>query len=392
MSEQSQPLPPPPDRPLPVWVYPLVTVFVWAAGIVLLLHFFGAFKFIFLTALAAGALASTLKPVRDGLAGPRWLAGAIAGLIPILVVAGILYLVGWLIAGPIADEAKQWPAMKESLNGLLAGWSRWLHLDYILTVDDLLGQARNYFLGPAGAEVATTTASVVSTVAIALITIFIGSLYMQIEPTLRLLSPVLAMLPPDRRAPMQHAFEDLIPQLRWWLIGTLIDILAVGLLTWLIFWWGGVPLAIPLAVLAGLSEIVPNIGPPIAFAIALLFAAAQGTGTVLVVVIAFVAIHVVESYILLPLVMKRAIQVSPVITIFTVIFWSEIFGVAGLLLALPINLLIWSFLDHFARRRFERPAGFRSMTIRTLWRPQPFSSVSIRVHPWHLLSCCGCHP
>lgn len=337
-----------------MWVYPLMTVFVWGAGIVLMLRFFSAFSFIFLTALFAGAVAAAMVPLRDRIPGPRWIAGTVTGLIPILIGGGIFYLIGWMLTGPIAAEMQQWPAMKENLNHMLARMTQWVHLDQTVRVEDLIQRAQHHLLGQT--EAVTSAASVVTSIGVILITVAIGSLYLQAESPKRILSPILTMLPLKRRAPFQHAFEDLVPRLRWWLIGTIIDIIVIGTLSWLFFWLGGVPLAVPLAVLTGISEIVPTIGPAIAFLLVLLFAASQGTGTVLVVLGAYAVVHIVESYILMPLVMRQAVRVPPIVTLFTVLFWSEVFGLPGLLLSLPINLFIWGFVDHFVIRRFDRPA------------------------------------
>jgi predicted PurR-regulated permease PerM len=46
------------------------------------------------------------------------------------------------------------------------------------------------------------------------------------------------------------------------------------------------------------------------------------------------------------MVMMRAVHIPPIVTLFTVIFWGNIFGVAGLILAVPIDLTIWAMLKH----------------------------------------------
>ncbi len=341
------------ERPaLTVWVYPLVAVFVWGAGIVLVLHFFGAFKFVFLTALFAGSLAAALQPVRKKIPGPRWLAGTLTGLVPIAIGLAIFYLIGVLIAGPISDEMKQWPVMKQNLNDLLARLSTWLHLSQVVTVDDLL-QRLSQYVSAAGSAVAGA-ASAVLTVAVILITVGIGSLYMQAESPTRLVSPVVAMLPLEWRASFERAVNALVPRLRWWLIGTIIDIVVIGGVSWVFFWLGGLPLAVPVAVLVGLSEMVPTIGPAVAFAIALLIAASLGTTQVVAVLAAYLGVQLVEWYVLLPLVMERTVKVPPVITLFTILLWGGVFGIPGLLLALPINLLLWGFMEHLLMRRHEQ--------------------------------------
>lgn len=102
-----------------------------------------------------------------------------------------------------------------------------------------------------------------------------------------------------------------------------------------------------MAILAGISELVPTIGPLLAFAVALAVAATQGATRVLWLGGLHVFVHILESYILIPLVYKEAVRVPPIVTLFTVVLWGEIFGIGGLLLAIPINLFLWTMAEHF---------------------------------------------
>ena len=101
----------------------------------------------------------------------------------------------------------------------------------------------------------------------------------------------------------------------------------------------------------GLAELVPTLGPIAAFALALLVAFAQGTSEVIGVTVVYAVIQLLESYVLLPLVMRGAVRIPPVVTLFTVVLWGTIFGFAGFILAVPIDLTIWTFADHFVLRR-----------------------------------------
>ena len=71
-------------------------------------------------------------------------------------------------------------------------------------------------------------------------------------------------------------------------------------------------------------------------------------------------IQALEAYLILPMIMKGAVNVHPAITLFTVVLWGKIFGVAGLMLAIPINLTIWTLLDHLRMREMEGPEEPRS--------------------------------
>ncbi|NLX03627.1 MAG: AI-2E family transporter [Phycisphaerae bacterium] len=120
----------------------------------------------------------------------------------------------------------------------------------------------------------------------------------------------------------------------------------VAAVSWIGFLLIGLPLALSLALLAGFSEIVPTIGPAVAFLIAFLFALSQGTYYAVGVAVIYAVNQLIESYVLPPIVMKKAVKVPPIVTLFTVVLWSKVFGILGLLLALPIDLTIWSFFKH----------------------------------------------
>jgi predicted PurR-regulated permease PerM len=64
-------------------------------------------------------------------------------------------------------------------------------------------------------------------------------------------------------------------------------------------------------------------------------------------------IQILEAYVILPLIMRGAVNIHPAVTLFTVVLWGKIFGVPGLMLAIPINLTIWTLLDHFSIRPRE---------------------------------------
>jgi predicted PurR-regulated permease PerM len=120
----------------------------------------------------------------------------------------------------------------------------------------------------------------------------------------------------------------------------------------------GLKMAIPLALLAGIAEIVPTVGPAIACVIAALFAGATQSGTAAgLVLLVWGCIQALEAYVILPMIMKGAVNVHPAITLFTVVLWGKIFGVAGLMLAIPINLTIWTLLEHLRMRPMDGEGG-----------------------------------
>ena len=328
----------------------LLTLFVWAAALALFFHFFKSFRVLFLGVLAAGCLAAALYPLMRYVPASRATSAVVIGVAPILLSVGMVVALSWLLAAPIKREVQRWPQVREKVNENLAGWSDRLGLNEPLTTETLARQAGSVFSDAGGSQVFSTTTGVLSGVAVSLVFLFFGSIYLMVDPPGRLLKPLADAMPPRRAQQVRDAFDDLVPRLRWWVIGTLFSMAVVGIAAWVGYMVVGLDFAIPLALLAGVAEIVPTVGPAAAFLVALLFAATQGTGTLVGVAVVYVMIQLIESYVLVPLVMKKAVKVPPVVTLFTVVLWGKVFGAAGLFLAIPINLVLWSFYDHLVLR------------------------------------------
>ncbi|HEV7298244.1 MAG TPA: AI-2E family transporter [Tepidisphaeraceae bacterium] len=332
-------------------------VLAWAFVTLVALWFFPAVKMLLLGILAAASVAALLHPLADRLPVRRGLAALIVGLAFVVTAAGAMGTIGWLLAGPIKREAQNWPQTREQINQHLDNWSDRLNLDQPLTTDLLIRRAASYM---GSGDMAASMADILLKVLIALAFIFIGSIYFLADRHDRLINPVLPMLPKPRRAQLCDAAADLGPKLRWWLLGLLVSMSLVGLVSGIGYTIAGLKFALPLACLSAVAEIVPVIGPLIAFLVALLFASTQGATQVGGAVAVWGVVQTLESYVILPLVMKRAVKMPAIVTLFTVIFWSEVFGPAGLFMAIPLNLLIWSLVDHMIirpRKAAEARAG-----------------------------------
>jgi predicted PurR-regulated permease PerM len=113
-----------------------------------------------------------------------------------------------------------------------------------------------------------------------------------------------------------------------------------------------------------LCEIVPTIGPAVAAVVAALFAAATaGSGTVAGVAIVYGIIQSVEAYVILPMIMRGAVKIHPAVTLFSVVLWGKIFGIPGLMLAIPINLTLWAAAEKFVIQKNKRLSSLTRNTI-----------------------------
>lgn len=337
------------ERPGWVWVSPLAPVAVVAILVLVVLWFFRPIRFVVLGFLAASALASALRPLRDYIPGPRGFRAIVCGILPIVVAAALLTLLSLVLANRFQRELAVWPETRQHINDWLSRVSTRLDVAKPLTVEGLTLASIRYVAG-GGAALATESANIVSNVLIALAFLFFGNIYLLLSDHSALLHPLLRAFPPHRRYQLAAAVHDLEPRLRWWTIGAGLSMLIIGTATGIGYTLIGLQMALPLALLAGLSEIVPTLGPLFAFVVAILFAATQSPTMAIAVAILYLGIQLLESYIVHPIIMKKAVRMPPVVTLFTLVLWGKILGAGGLLLALPINLTIISFADRLLRR------------------------------------------
>lgn len=134
--------------------------------------------------------------------------------------------------------------------------------------------------------------------------------------------------------------EQVNDKLGAWLRGQFVLSLAIGLITWVSLTALQMPFALPLAVLAGLFEIVPTVGPIIASVPAIIVALTISPNMALLIVILYISIQLIENHLLVPRIMQRAVGLNPVIVIVGVIVGDKLLGIPGALLSVPFISLI----------------------------------------------------
>ena len=123
-----------------------------------------------------------------------------------------------------------------------------------------------------------------------------------------------------------------------WLRGQL---LLIGLVAAVLYLFLGpilhVPYALALAILSGVLEIIPLVGPIIAAALAGTVAfGTRGTDTTIAVLVVYVVVRQIEDQVVMPLVIGRAVHLHPVVTIFAVLVGLSTMGILGGLLGVPV--------------------------------------------------------
>lgn len=121
-----------------------------------------------------------------------------------------------------------------------------------------------------------------------------------------------------------------------WLRGQMFLSVFIGVLTWVVLTVLGLSeTALPLAVIAGILEIIPTLGPIIAAIPAVIVALTISPGLAIAVVIAYTFIQLLENNVLVPKIMEHAVGLNPIIVILAVMTGAHLMGVTGALLSIP---------------------------------------------------------
>jgi len=125
-----------------------------------------------------------------------------------------------------------------------------------------------------------------------------------------------------------------------WFRGQFFLSLVIGTLSYIGLLILGVPYALPLAVVAGVMEVVPVIGPIISAIPSILIALTISPLLGLAVAVMYFVIQQLENHLIVPQVMKRAVGINPLFVILAIAVGSRLLGFAGALLAVPIAVVI----------------------------------------------------
>jgi predicted PurR-regulated permease PerM len=303
----------------------LALAFLSLAAQVLLLVFAGV--------LLAILFRSIANAIDAGLGiGPGW------GLT--LTLLGIVVLVGlgtWLLLPDIVTQGRQmveqlprgWDELQQRLTTIF-GDSAMIDSAFDSVASPGRGTMKDIVGGVFG--VVSSTLGVLGSGLVILVT----AIYLAADPqTYR--GGLIRLVPPAHRDRARQVADQVGDALLWWVVGKLIAMALIGVLTYLGLLALGTPLALSLALIAALLTFVPNFGPIIAAVPAILLALGDGMTQAALVVLLYVAVQAVESYLLTPLIQQRTISMPPALTLAMQLVAAVLLGALGLALATPLT-------------------------------------------------------
>lgn len=277
----------------------------------------------------------------------RWLGlnVKIGVIVVILAVIGALAAVGRVAGQAVAE---QFAELAASVPEAWAGVNDWLSSSEIGTsLQEQIEDAPD--MTDRAAEMAqrlpdlfqTLSGAVNATVGsvFSIFLMLILALYIAMEAE-RYREGTIMLVPLRHRDRAGNILDEMGRNLALWMGGQALDMLAVAILAGLGLWMLGVPLAFILALIAGLTNIIPIVGPFLSGTIAVLFSFTQGFELAVQVAILFIVIQLIDGEIILPMIQRFAVSLPPALTVVGIMAFGGLFGLVGILLATPLLVIL----------------------------------------------------
>lgn len=163
-----------------------------------------------------------------------------------------------------------------------------------------------------------------------------------------------AVLPDTAEDRVLEIYQRTRRKIALWLQAQVFLSIIIGITTTVALWALGVKYALALGLLAAAFEILPVVGPVFSGAIGTLIAVSQSTTVGFYALLVFVGIQQLENNLLVPLIMKKVVDIHPVAALFALVAGFQLFGVVGMILSVPITVIIQDILEERLRDREKR--------------------------------------
>jgi predicted PurR-regulated permease PerM len=321
----------------------------------LLRDFLGAF-------VLGAAIAFLIQPavVRlHGLGLPRVLAIVITFGVIIVALAGLVLLIVPLGTNEVGQLQRQIPSLaaaaQDRINSLQGSPIQifGINIDIKGTTDTISSHLREYLLGQAGNAVTIGLSAL--TVLLQIVLMFIVAFLLALDAA-AFRRVLRRLVPNDYRTDFDQIWRKVRKMLYAYVRGQLIIAALIGILSGIACFALGLPDAVALGMIAGITALIPYLGPFIGAVPAILVGLATSPVKALLVAVVYFLISNVILNFVSPKVMGDAVRLSPILVIVALIAGFSWAGILGMFVAVPIAATLRILFDHIYPRLYEKPA------------------------------------
>ena len=333
-------------------VFGLAALVVAIVVLFLLRDFLGAF-------VLGSAIAFMIQPavIRLHAAGvPRILAIIVVFIAIIVALAGLILLIVPLAVAEIGQLQVQAPSLasaaQDKLNNLQPIRVFGIDVDLKGVTETINSHLREYLLGQFGNALTIGLTALTTTLQILLM--FIVAFLLSLEaPVVR--RDLRRIVPSDYRSDFDQIWRRVRKMLYAYVRGQLIIAGMIGIFSGLACAVFGLPDPVALGLIAGITALIPYLGPFIGAVPAVLVGLSQSPAQAVVILIAYIVISNFFLNVIFPKVMGDAVRLPPILVIVALIAGFSWGGILGMFVAVPVAATLRILFDHIYPRLYERP-------------------------------------
>lgn len=311
---------------------------VFTVVLLLLLWLLFMIREIIFLVFVAFILMSAIKPLADYLERqhiPRSLGIILLYLLLIVILA----FCGGSVVPVLISETIH---LSQSLPGYMS-----TYLPFVTIDNQLITQQ----IAPVGENLVKLTIGIFGNI-FALFSIFVISFYLLLERR-HLESHLIFFMGKAAAVKLTAIIKRVEERLGAWIRGQISLMLVIGIFTFVALLILQLPYTLPLAIIAGILEIVPTVGPIISAIPAVLVGLTVSPFMGLMVILVYIVVQQIENHLVVPFVMKKVVGLPPVVTIITLLIGAKLAGFGGAILAVPVVVTIETLISEYFKLSTE---------------------------------------
>lgn len=287
--------------------------------------------------VSAGLTPLVDKLIERGLSRPRAAAIVFIGCI-LLLVGGLAALItrGIVELARMLDDLPLWYSTMRDTLLKSTGWAS--QLGQALPDRSFIDRAVNQESAATGGTILGIASQAINGIALTIGVAALGFYWLLDQPRIERLW--LSLLPLTARTRVRAVWVEIYREVGIYVRGVVVQVIITSLALNIVFELLGIPGAVILATLGGLSQVVPLLGPPLAILPAALIALSQGWLTAGLTLIGALAVLLIIRLLVAPRFYANGINVNPVLIIVLIMALFEVGGLAMILLAPPLAAAI----------------------------------------------------
>ena len=275
---------------------------------------------------------------------PRVATSIISVVLMVVVVASVMYFIG----SQLSFLIKEWPQLQGQLQLTITNLQHWIDHTFHIRISKQISYISSFTSKVIAASSTMIGAALLSFSSLLFFFIFtLLYTFFLLFHRKRLVEFLIASFDKKHSEVVLAVINQIQYMIKKYIIGLFIEMVVVALISGLLFWIIGSKFVLLLALITGIFNVIPYIGIFTALLLSTLITFATATPIMaLLMALSVLAVHLLDSNILMPVILGSKVRINALVIIIGVIVGEMLWGIAGMFVAIPIIAIMKIICDN----------------------------------------------